>query len=169
MTALTKPEIRVQRRRTPLRHTNYLIVAALWPKTSANLGTMLRTCDALGASLAVPPGYRTALRRGNTIGDKVQIHRVEEDPLDWLRSFRPPSRPYHIVGVEIAHGAIPLTDLEPAQGPTVVLLGCESRGIPADALALCDTVVEIPMWGVGNSLNVAVAGSLVAYRLAGAA
>jgi hypothetical protein len=35
------------------------------------------------------------------------------------------------------------------------------------ALSLVDVVIEIPMVGVGASLNVAVAGSLVLYRLAG--
>jgi hypothetical protein len=40
-------------------------------------------------------------------------------------------------------------------------------GIPAEALDLLDLAVEIPMIGTGASLNVAVAGSLVRYRLAG--
>jgi hypothetical protein len=39
--------------------------------------------------------------------------------------------------------------------------------IPAEALSLLDLAVEIPMVGTGASLNVAVAGSLVLYRLAG--
>ena len=41
------------------------------------------------------------------------------------------------------------------------------RLIPPEALALLDRAVEIPMIGTGLSLNVVVAGSLVAYRLAG--
>jgi tRNA G18 (ribose-2'-O)-methylase SpoU len=49
----------------------------------------------------------------------------------------------------------------------VVVLGNESDGIPYDALSILDTVVEIPMVGTGLSLNVAVAGSLVLYKLAG--
>jgi tRNA G18 (ribose-2'-O)-methylase SpoU len=40
-------------------------------------------------------------------------------------------------------------------------------GVPDDVLAEVDECVEIPMVGWGASLNVAVAGSLVAYRLAG--
>jgi tRNA (guanosine-2'-O-)-methyltransferase len=47
------------------------------------------------------------------------------------------------------------------------VLGHEHQGIRDDAWDLLDTVVEIPMVGVGSSLNVAVAGSLVLYRLAG--
>jgi tRNA (guanosine-2'-O-)-methyltransferase len=51
----------------------------------------------------------------------------------------------------------------------VVLLGHEWHGIPHDQVAAADACIEIPMVGRGASLNVAVAGSLVLYRLAGMA
>jgi tRNA (guanosine-2'-O-)-methyltransferase len=41
--------------------------------------------------------------------------------------------------------------------------------VPEEAWTLIDQLVEIPMFGVGSSLNVAVAGSLIFYRLAGLA
>ena len=47
------------------------------------------------------------------------------------------------------------------------MLGHEQTGIPPEALELLDVAVEIPIIGTGASLNVAVAGSLVLYRLAG--
>jgi tRNA (guanosine-2'-O-)-methyltransferase len=67
------------------------------------------------------------------------------------------------VAVELAEGSIALLHLEPTRERTIVLLGHERHGIPPDVIQC----VEIPMRGVGHSLNVAVAGSLVAYRLAG--
>lgn len=51
----------------------------------------------------------------------------------------------------------------------MVLLGHEHDGVPDDVLAEADECVEIPMVGVGASLDVAVAGSHVLYRLAGLA
>lgn len=54
-----------------------------------------------------------------------------------------------------------------ARRPTVAVLGHERDGIPPEALDLLETAVEIPMIGTGASLNVAVAGSLVLYKLAG--
>lgn len=48
-----------------------------------------------------------------------------------------------------------------------MVLGHERDGIPDEAMELLDVAVEIPMAGGGASLNVAVAGSLVLYRLAG--
>jgi tRNA (guanosine-2'-O-)-methyltransferase len=50
-----------------------------------------------------------------------------------------------------------------------VLLGHERHGIPDELVAEADARVEIPMVGQGASLNVAVAGSPVLYRLAGLA
>ncbi len=93
-----------------------------------NLGTLLRTCDAVGACLAVPR-----------------------------------------LPCELADEAIRLADLGPARRRTVVVLGHEHAGIPPEAVDLLDLAVEIPMIGTGASLNVAVAGSLVLYRLAGLA
>ena len=52
-------------------------------------------------------------------------------------------------------------------GPGIPHLGHEQTGIPPEAIGLLDVAVEIPMIGTGASLNVAVAGSLVLYRLAG--
>jgi tRNA G18 (ribose-2'-O)-methylase SpoU len=60
-----------------------------------------------------------------------------------------------------------LPRLQPAKGRTIVLLGHETEGIPDHVVAEADQCVEIPMVGRGASLNVAVAGSLVLYRLAG--
>jgi tRNA (guanosine-2'-O-)-methyltransferase len=72
-----------------------------------------------------------------------------------------------VLAVELAEDAIPLTMLGAARRITVILLGNEHDGVPHDVWPLIDRVVQIPMVGIGASLNVAVAGSLVLYRLAG--
>jgi tRNA (guanosine-2'-O-)-methyltransferase len=77
------------------------------------------------------------------------------------------SAPCFALGVELADEAIRLPDLPMARERTIVVLGHESTGIPPEAVDLLDAAVEIPMIGTGQSLNVAVAGSLVLYRLAG--
>lgn len=144
------------------------MVAPLWVAYDANLGTLLRTCDAVGACMAVPATshYTQALRRGDTLGRRRPcIHWVRPDKDHWLTRQR--EEGWHIVAVELAEGAIPLARLQPARGPSVILLGHEHHGIPAEQVELADTCVEIPMGGQGASLNVAVAGSLVLYRLSG--
>jgi tRNA (guanosine-2'-O-)-methyltransferase len=73
----------------------------------------------------------------------------------------------HIVGVGLAGEAVRLADLPAARQRTIAVLGHEQAGIPPEALDLLDVAVKIPMIGTGTNLNVAVAGSLVLYRLAG--
>jgi len=146
---------------------NHLVAAPLWPLHGANLGTLLRTCDAVGACLAVPqlPWIPEALERGNTLRRPGCVHWVRGDVGEWLARQRTPDTT--VVGVELVEGAVRLADLPPARRRTVVVLGHESTGIPPDALDLLDQAVEIPMIGTGQSLNVVVAASLVLYRLAG--
>lgn len=87
------------------------------------------------------------------------------DPLGWLERQREAGS--QVAGVELADEAVRLADLPAARARTVVVLGHEQTGIPPEALDLLDLAVEIPMVGTGSSLNVAVAGSLVLYKLAG--
>lgn len=93
------------------------------------------------------------------------MHWVRGPRTAWLAEQR--ARDSTILGVELAEEAVRLADLPAARRRTVVVLGHEQTGIPAEALGLLDTVVEIPMVGTGVSLNVAVAGSLVLYRAVG--
>lgn len=159
-------ELRRQRRRRPSTCLNHLIVAPLWVAYGANLGTLLRTCDAAGACLAAPrtDHYRQALARGDTLARRPCIHRVD-GKLRWLMEQSDDGA--HVLGVELADDATRLMNLQMARQRTVVVLGHEHHGIPDDAWDLLDEVVEIPMVGAGSSLNVAVAGSLVLYKLAG--
>ncbi|ASU82952.1 RNA methyltransferase [Nocardiopsis gilva YIM 90087] len=161
-----RKELRTSRRRRPHRCWDHLYAAPLWPMHGANLGTLLRTCDAVGACLAVPrlPWVPEALARGNTLRRPTCTHWTG-DQLTWLERER--DRGSRILAVELTDEATRLADLPPARQPTVAVLGHERDGIPPDALELVDGSVEIPMIGTGLSLNVAVAGSLVLYRLAG--
>jgi tRNA (guanosine-2'-O-)-methyltransferase len=147
------------------------VVAPLWVAFHANLGTLLRTCDAVGACMAVPDTrhYREALERGDTLrlARRPCIHWVRGGKARWVEHQR--ARGWRIVAVELADSAVALPRLEPARERTVVLLGHEWHGVPGDQVETADACVEIPMVGTGASLNVAVAGSLVLYRLAGLA
>ena len=93
------------------------------------------------------------------------MHWTGGDACRWL--LRQRAAGAQIVGVELAEEAVRLADLPVARRRTVAVLGHEQTGIPPEAVGLLDVAVEIPMVGSGASLNVAVAGSLVLYRLAG--
>lgn len=162
----SRKDVRTRRRRRSHRCWDHLIAAPLWPLHGVNLGTLLRTCDAVGACLAVPrwPWVDEALARGNTLRRPACVHRVG-DPLGWLARNR--AEGTRVLGVELAENAIRLADVPLARCRTIAVLGHEQTGIPPEAVDLLDDAVEIPMIGTGASLNVAVAGSLVLYKLAG--
>ena len=166
MRVRTPDELRRERRRRQHSCWDHLIAAPLWPLHGVNLGTLLRTCDAVGACLAVPrlPWVPEALERGNTLRHPACVHWTGT-PTRWLQQQR--DRGSVVVGVELAEEAVRLGDLPAARQRTVIVLGHEQTGIPGEALDLLDLAVEIPMVGTGASLNVAVAGSVVLYRLAG--
>ncbi|MGI8415838.1 MAG: TrmH family RNA methyltransferase [Nakamurella sp.] len=169
---MTAPRLRspleLRRERRYRRHScwNHLIAAPLWPKYGVNLGTLLRTCDAVGACIAVPrrPWIREALEHGNTLRDPACVHWVNGGVTSWLAAQKADS---DVIGVELTDESVRLADLPAARRRTVMLLGHEREGLPPEALELVDVAVEIPMVGRGASLNVAVAGSLVLYRLSG--
>jgi tRNA (guanosine-2'-O-)-methyltransferase len=57
------------------------------------------------------------------------------------------------MAVEAVEDALPLSLLEPAREPTVLLLGHEHHGLPAEVLDLANEVVAVPMIGRGRSLS----------------
>lgn len=167
---------RRNRRRTPPSRqrdhrlhgcNDHLIIAPLWVAYQTNLGTLLRTCDAIGACMAVPATghYKQSLDRGDTLAKRPHLHWVRGSKTNWIRRQQQVGK--RIVVVELSDRSLPLFLLEPARESTVLLLGHEGAGVPDVVIAMADDVVSIPMVGVGVSLNVAVAGSLVGYRLAG--
>ncbi|AIY17349.1 TrmH family RNA methyltransferase [Pimelobacter simplex] len=171
MTATKSRARDLRRHRRSRTHScwGHLIIAPLWVAYDANLGTLLRTCDAVGACLAVPATahYRAALAQGDTLRRRRPCIHWTRSKAGWIDEQR--AAGWRIVAVELAEGATPLPRLAPAREPTVVLLGHEHHGVPDEIVEEVDECVEIPMVGVGSSLNVAVAGSLVLYRLAGLA
>ena len=123
------------RQRRPRRHScwDHLLVAALWPQHGANLGTLLRPCDAVGACLAVPrlPWVPEALARGNTLRRPACVHWTGHDVIGWLARSRASGT--MIIGVELTDESIRLGDLPAARQRTVVVLGHERDGIPPRA------------------------------------
>ncbi len=162
-------QLRRQRRQQQHGCWDHLVIAPLWVAYTANLGTLLRTCDAVGACIAVPasPHYREALDHGDTLGPRARphVHWAHPTKDQWIETMSADG--WRVVAVELAEDATPLPRLESARERTVVLLGHEHSGVPERWVEAADACVEIPMVGRGASLNVAVAGSLVLYRLAG--
>ena len=141
----------------------WLVAQAM--RDPGNLGTMLRTADAVGAGGVIlvddcaDPFSTEAVRAsmGAVFTQRIAQARWEEF-LPWLRGG---------AGQLVAAS---LRDAVPYRGadyraPCFVLIGNESRGLPADYEDACDLRVTMPMKGRADSLNAAVAGAVLAYEV----
>ena len=70
---------------------------------------------------------------------------------------------YHLVALEMVQGAVCYLEYN-FPDKVCLVLGNETKGVYRQTLALCNGAVYIPMYGKGPSMNVHVAGALVAYQ-----
>ena len=141
----------------------WLVAQAL--RDPGNLGTILRTGDAVGAGGliliddCVDPFSVESVRAsmGALFTQKIATARWP-DFLQWLRGG-----PGQLVGTSLK------TDIDYQQpryqAPTFILSGNEAQGLPQDYEAACDLLVRMPMLGKADSLNAAVATAVMAYEV----
>jgi TrmH family RNA methyltransferase len=150
---------RIDRRKAPL----WIVAQAL--RDPGNIGTILRTGDAVGAGgliliddCADPfsvEGVRASM--GALFTQDIAAARWPEF-IGWLRS---------------GDGQLVGTSLKATQDyleaeyrpPCFLLIGNEQQGLPAEYEAECDLVVKIPMAGRADSLNAAIAAAVMAFAV----
>jgi tRNA (guanosine-2'-O-)-methyltransferase len=129
-----------------------------------NLAAILRSCDAAGVfeAHAVWPGGRLKISRPASGGNRkwlpVRKHRTLAGALEHLEG-----QGLRVLAAHPVPEAIPFRDVDYTL-PTVLLLGNEDNGLTEEALAGADTIVTIPMEGMGTSLNVSVAAALILFE-----
>ena len=132
-----------------------------------NLGTIVRTCEAAGATgIVLSRGcadiYSPKVTR-STMGSIFRVPFVYTDQLeDAIRSLQRGG-----VRVYAAHlmGSVDLYEKEDAlSGPAAILIGNESRGLTRETASLADAALRIPMSGRVESLNAAVAAAVMLYE-----
>ena len=153
---------RLDRTAAPL----WLVAHAL--RDPGNLGTMLRTADAVGAGGLIliddcaDPFSVEAVRASMGAVFTVPLAAARwEEFLPWLRSG-PEGENCQLVAASLRN-ASPYREAAYA-APCFVLVGNESRGLPEAYENACDLRVTIPMNGRADSLNAAVAGAVLAYE-----
>ena len=147
------------------RHAAPVWLVAERLRDPGNLGTILRTGDAVGAGAliligeCVDPFSVEAVRASMGALFTVPIVQVDWPAfLVWLRAG-----PAQLVGLSLDTD----TDYRAAAytAPTFLLTGNEAQGMPDDYAAACDLLVKIPMRGKADSLNAAVATAVMAYEV----
>lgn len=141
----------------------WLVAQAL--RDPGNLGTMLRTGDAVGAGglillddCADPFSVEAVRASMGAIFTQGLAQATWPEFIGWLRAG-----PGQLV-------AASLRDAQPYRGapygaPCFILVGNESRGLPAEYETECDLRVTMPMRGRADSLNAAVAAAVLAYEV----
>ena len=142
-----------------------LWIAAQALRDPGNIGTILRTGDAVGAGGLIlidecaDPHSVEAVRAsmGAVFTQGVAATRWDEF-LPWLRSG-----PGQLVGTSLKATSDYLEARY--EQPCFVLIGNEQQGLPADYEAECDLLVKIPMAGRADSLNAAIAAAVMAFQI----
>lgn len=144
-----------------------IVVASLIDK-APNLGGLARTCEIMGAALVLPSLSCAQDRefKALSMSAEMWIPMCEVKPhqlAQFLSDMK--SVGYALVGAEQTAGSTPLNSTSfPLH--TVLLLGNEREGVPANLLPLLDQCIEVPQCGVVRSLNVHVTGALFMWEYA---
>lgn len=143
----------------------WLVAQAM--RDPGNIGTMMRTGDAVGAGGLIliddcaDPFSVEAVRAsmGAIFTQKIITCRWTEF-LPWLRTA-----PGQLVGTSLQTEY----DYRSAKygAPCFILTGNEAQGLPSEYEEACDLRVKIPMHGKADSLNAAIATAIIAYEVRG--
>jgi TrmH family RNA methyltransferase len=148
-----------------------LAIVACQLQDPGNLGTIIRTADAAGASgvVVVEPSvdlYDPQTVRA-TMGSlfALPIVRLEDEAAlaPWYAELRAAGLPLLVVASS-AHGEQLYSDLD-YRRPLVLLMGSERTGLPEAIRLGADVVVRLPMAGRATSLNVAAAAAALIYEV----
>lgn len=148
-----------------------LIVIFDRPANPGNLGTILRSCDALHAQGLIITGHAVDLYDPETISAStgsffaLPVVRLpsQKELLPWFATIRERVGDFQLVGSD-EEASQEISEHQFTQ-PTILVVGNETWGMSAYYRELCDVLVKIPMAGSASSLNVACATSIFLYEI----
>ncbi|WP_037670143.1 23S rRNA (guanosine(2251)-2'-O)-methyltransferase RlmB [Streptomyces griseus] len=143
-----------------------LIVALDGVTDPRNLGAVVRSVSAFGGHGVLVPERRAA---GMTAGAwKTSAGTAARTPVARATNLTRALEAYQKAGVTVvglaADGEAELGDLEALEGPVVIVVGSEGKGLSRLVGETCDHRVRIPMPGGAESLNAGVAAGIVLYE-----
>lgn len=133
-----------------------------------NVGSCFRTADAMLLERLVLTGYTPSPPRTEIF--KTALGATETVPWEHYEDATAAIATLKSAGVlvyalEITETSVPIERLGNLQFPIALVVGNEIAGVSQDVLELCDGAIEIPMYGVKHSLNVAVAFAIGVWSL----
>jgi tRNA G18 (ribose-2'-O)-methylase SpoU len=141
------------------------------PASPGNLGTLIRSCDALGVDGVILTGHAVDLYDPETIRAatgsffSLPILRLDssQELIPWFTGLRGRYPRFQVVGSS-AKAEIPIQEYD-FTTPIALLVGNETRGLSQSLRDLADAMVTIPMGGSASSLNIACATSILLYEV----
>ncbi|MFP1630465.1 TrmH family RNA methyltransferase [Zhengella sp. ZM62] len=131
-----------------------------------NLGTILRTADAVGAKGVILVGETTDPFSPETVRATmgsifaVPVARAtQEQFLAWRAGW-----PGMVAGTHLK-GSVDYRTVDFAGKPVLLVMGNESQGLPDAIAESCDALLRIPQAGRADSLNLAVATGVMLYEI----
>lgn len=131
-----------------------------------NLGTIIRTADAVGAKGLILVGDTTDPFSLETVRATMgsifamPLYRLSADAfLQWRKNFKGT-----IIGTHLK-GSVDYRTIDYSKGPTILFMGNEQQGLPDNLADSCDTLARIPQAGRADSLNLAVATGVMLYEI----
>ena len=141
-------------RRADLPSNKLLLGLALWRVVDpGNVGAVVRTAGAFGASVALSDGCADPTSPRALRASAGAIFRVP------THAFETEGRRVALV----AHGGRPLVEVSLEQ-PVTLVLGAEREGLPDEIVARCDEVATVPISDAVESLNVAATAAIALYE-----
>jgi len=147
-----------------LRSPNLLLLGAAGIQDPGNLGTMIRSAEAFGASGVLALEKTVAAINPKVI--RASAGSIFRLPVV-KTSFEDVSASLRSAGVRIAatssHKGMPLDEVD-LTGPVAVFVGSEGAGVPKNVLAEADEMIAIPHSPRVESLNAGIAASIILYE-----
>ncbi|MEU9605061.1 23S rRNA (guanosine(2251)-2'-O)-methyltransferase RlmB [Streptomyces sp. NPDC048057] len=145
-----------------------LIVALDGVTDPRNLGAVVRSVSAFGGHGVVVPERRAA---GMTAGAwKTSAGTAARTPVAQATNLTRALESYQKAGLTVvglaADGEHDISQLDALEGPVVIVIGSEGKGLSRLVGETCDFLVRIPMPGGAESLNAGVAAGVVLYEAA---
>jgi len=141
-------------------------VALVTPQDPGNVGTILRTMDAVDADALFLLGggvdlyHPTCVRASmGTLFWKPVVQAGFDEFADWAKN-----NGLQLVGTS-AHAPVDYRQLSLGDSPWILLLGSEQKGLSDEQMATCTVTVSMPMRGKVSSLNLSVAAGILLYSL----
>ena len=158
-----------------------IVVIAHNIRSAFNVGSIFRVCDASGVRKLYLTGYTPFPKIDNDKRLNFEIEKTEnkikkaglegfnnlpfehvENILTLIKELK--EKKIKIVGLEQHKPSTDIFDYKVTE-KTALIIGNEVTGVEQDVLNICDDIIEIPMYGKGKSLNVAVSLAVGLYTI----